>query len=53
MIATVPAGDTIWTMDHIMLLTLGYDRLLLGIQLSENLINMVKSFPHNANATVG
>ena len=53
MIATFPAGDTIWTMDNVILLRLGYDRLSLSIELSENSINIVKSFPQNANATVG
>ena len=53
MIATFPAGDTIQTMDNMILLRLGYDKLLLSIQLSESSIKVVKSVPYNANATVG
>ena len=48
-----PVGDTIWTMDNMIILEMNYDRLLLSIHLPENSVNIVKSYPHNANATVG
>ena len=53
MLAIFPAGNTVWTMDNMILLRLGYDSLVLSIQLSENPISIVKSFPHSVNATVG
>lgn len=52
-IANIPAGNTTWTMDNMIILEMNYDRLLLSIHLSENSVNVVKSYPHNANATVG
>lgn len=51
--ATFLAGDTVWTMNNTMLLRTGYERLLLSINLSEKPVNIIKSFPYKANATVG
>ena len=53
-LAVFPVGDTIWTMDNNMLLSMGYDSIQLSIKLPENSdINVIISSPYQAFAVIG
>ena len=49
-----PVGETVWTMDDNMLLSMGYDNLQLSIKLPKNSdVNVIITYPYQANAVVG
>lgn len=50
---TFPASNILWTIDNMILLEIGYKKLELSIELLENSVNMLASFPKHANATIG
>ena len=53
-LAVFPVGDTIWTMNDSMLLSVGYDSMQLGIKLPENSdVNVIISSPYQASAVIG
>ena len=53
-LAVFPIGDTVWTIDNNMLLSMGYDSMQLSIKLPENAdVNIIISSPYQASAVIG
>ena len=49
-----PVGDTIWSMDNDMLLSMGYNSKQLSIKLPKNSdVNVIISSPYQASAVIG